>query len=114
MFKSIRALIGFTLRGRDSDVGRVKDALVDETFRVRFLVVTTGWLGGKTVLLASEWVSRVDMQTEVLYADISSAEFDTAPEYREQVPIDEPYESTLYEHFHKPRQAGLAAEHHAL
>ncbi len=111
MLKSTRALLGFTVRGNDADVGRVKDVLLDERYQARYVVVSTGWFGGRNVLLAIEWVSRLDMQTEVAYADISLAEFDTAPEYREQVPIDEAYESALYSHFHKPRAGRLPGLH---
>ena len=54
LLKSARTLIGFVVRARDSDVGRIKDVLLDDDYRVRYLVVTTGWLGGRTVLLAAE------------------------------------------------------------
>lgn len=103
MLKSGKALLGYSVRARDTFVGRVKDLLLDDELRVRYLVVTTGWLGGRSVLLASEWVSRLDVQAEVLWVDISAEEFDTAPDYREQVPIDDSYESALYRHFQKPR-----------
>jgi hypothetical protein len=105
MLKSARDLLGFSVRARDTYIGRVKDLLVDDELRVRYFVVTTGWLGGKSVLLAADWVSRLDMQAEVAWADIGAEEFDTAPEYREQVPVDESYESTLYRHFRKSRAA---------
>jgi hypothetical protein len=111
MLKSGKTLLGFVVRARDSDVGRIKDLLLDDDLRVRYLVVTTGWLGGRNVLLAAEWVKRVDMQSQITYADISAEEFDTAPEYREQVPIDEPYETALYDHFHKPRGGQLPGLH---
>jgi hypothetical protein len=108
MLRSARALLGFTVRARDSDVGRLRDILLDGELRARYLVVGTGWIGGRNVLVAAEWVQRLDMQTEVAYVDVSAEEFDTAPEYREQVPIDEPYESALYEHFRKRREGGKA------
>ncbi|MFH0809758.1 MAG: PRC-barrel domain-containing protein [Pseudomonadota bacterium] len=111
MLKSTKGLLGFTVRARNSDVGRVKDALIDDDFRLRYFVVTTGWIGGRNVLLAAEWISRLDIQTKVAYADICPEKFDTAPEYREQVPVDEHYEKTLYEHFHKARGQGHPSFH---
>lgn len=104
MLRGARTLLGFVVRARNADVGRVKDILVDDGLQARYFVASTGWIGGRTVLLAAEWISRLDMQTGVAYADISPEEFDTAPEYREQIPIDEGYESALYGHFRKPRE----------
>lgn len=54
MLRSIKDLIGYTIRGTDDRVGKVKDFLFDdEKWGIRYLVADTGgWLSSKKVLVS--------------------------------------------------------------
>ena len=49
-------------QGRDDTLGRIANLLVeDDTWRVRYLVLTTSsWWFGKKVLVAPQWATGVD------------------------------------------------------
>jgi len=52
---------GFHLRALDGVIGHVDDLLFDESWAVKCLVVdTSNWLGGRSVLISTSMVSRVD------------------------------------------------------
>jgi len=55
------AVVGYTIRAEDGEIGHVKDVLVDDkAWAIRYLVVDTEeWWAGKTVLVSPGWLSRV-------------------------------------------------------
>ena len=55
------AVMGYTIRAEDGEIGHVKDVLVDDkAWAIRYLVVDTEeWWAGKTVLVSPGWLTRV-------------------------------------------------------
>ena len=52
---------GFHIHATDGAIGHVDDFLFDERWAITYLVVdTSNWLGGKSVLISTSMVSRVD------------------------------------------------------
>ncbi|MCB1096703.1 MAG: PRC-barrel domain-containing protein [Verrucomicrobiae bacterium] len=58
MLRSIKALIGYPIRGTDDTVGKVKDFLFDdEKWGIRYMVADTGgWLSSKKVLVSPRFL----------------------------------------------------------
>jgi PRC-barrel domain protein len=55
------AVMGYSVRAEDGEIGHVKDVLVDDkAWAIRYLVVDTEhWWAGKTVLVSPGWLTRV-------------------------------------------------------
>ena len=52
---------GFHLHATDGAIGHVDDFLFDERWAIAYLVVdTSNWLGGRSVLISTSMVSRID------------------------------------------------------
>ena len=52
---------GFHIHATDGAIGHVDDFLFDEQWAITYLVVdTSNWLGGRSVLISTSMVSRVD------------------------------------------------------
>jgi len=61
MFHKTNKLTGLHLFATDGKIGHVDDFLVDEDWRIRYLVVdTSNWIGGKAVIVPSEAVEEID------------------------------------------------------
>ena len=77
-------------------VGSVKDALVDDSGRFRYLVVDTGpWIFGKKVLVPIG-LTRFDYGQERAYVDgLTKDQVENLPEYHDDMVIDEAYETRV-------------------
>ena len=58
MLMSTKEILGYTIQATDGEIGQVSDFLVDDHFKLRYLVIDTGkWLPGKKVALSTAWIS---------------------------------------------------------
>jgi len=76
---------GFHLEATDGGIGHVDEFLVDESWHIRYLVVdTSNWPGGKSVIVPSSAVDRVDSPNKKIFLNLkrvdiqNSASVDTA------------------------------------
>ena len=101
--RSVREVTGYHILASDGEIGHVDDYLVDDdSWRIRYLMIdTSNWLGGRTVLLAPEWASRVDWIDQKVHVDVTRAEVEQSPEYDPAADIDGKYEQRLAESFHR-------------
>ena len=88
----------------DGEIGHVEDFLVDdESWAVRYLVIdTSNWIGGRTVLVAPDWVRRIDWHDRLLLVDLTRDAIKNSPEYDPTVELDRDYEDQLYEYYRRP------------
>ena len=71
---------GFHVQAIDGGIGHVEDFLVDEGWAVRFLVVdTSNWLGGKSVLIPSSAVEKVNSPDKKILIRLTRAEIEKSP-----------------------------------
>lgn len=80
----------------DDKIGSVKNIMVDETGRFRYLVVDTGfWIFGKQVLLPVGR-SRIDSTDRRVYAvGLTKEQAQNLPEFSEDLNIDRDYEERV-------------------
>ena len=80
----------------DEKVGSVKNILVDEAGRFRYLVVDTGfWIFGKQVLLPVGR-SRIDQNQRHVYAvGFTKEQAESLPEFSDDLKIDDAYEERV-------------------
>jgi len=59
---SIRKTSGYHIRARNGEIGHVDDFLIgQDSWRIRYLLVdTSNWIGGRSVIVSSDVVERVD------------------------------------------------------
>ena len=66
---------GFHLEATDGGIGHVDEFLVDEGWHIRYLVVdTSNWPGGKSVIVPSSAVDRVDSPNKKIFINLKRAE----------------------------------------
>ena len=71
---------GFHVQATDGGIGHVEDFLVDEGWAVRYLVVdTSNWLGGKSVLIPSSAVEKVNSPDKKIMIRLTRAEIEGSP-----------------------------------
>src|SRR5688572_17766007 len=71
---------GFHLCAIDGHIGHIDDFLIDEDWGVRYLVVdTSNWLGGKAVLIPSEFVDVIDAPKREVRVKLTKEEIKNSP-----------------------------------
>lgn len=71
---------GFHIVATDGEIGHVDDFLVDENWNVRYLVVdTSNWLGGKSVLVSTNALEKVDSPEKKIRVKLSRHQIETSP-----------------------------------
>ena len=102
--RSTGGISGYDIQAIDGEIGHVSGfVLDDETWAIRYLdVATRNWWPGKRVLFSPAWIQRVSWLSSKVYVALSRQTIQTAPEYKESIPIDREYENRLYLHYGKP------------
>jgi len=78
MFHKTSYMRGFHIQATDGGIGHVDEFLVDESWNVRYLVVdTSNWIGGKSVLVPSTAVEKVDSPHKKIYIKLTREEVKT-------------------------------------
>jgi hypothetical protein len=71
---------GFHLHATDGVIGHVDELLFDEAWAIRYLVVdTSNWIGGRTVLVSTDLVTRIAPAEREIHVSISRAVVQAGP-----------------------------------
>jgi hypothetical protein len=96
-------LTGFKVEARDGGIGKV-----DETTHEAggsFVVVDTGpWIFGKKVMLPAGVIRDVDLQSEMVFVDLTKDEIKNAPEFDENTYREQSYRNELGEYYRGRRE----------
>jgi hypothetical protein len=94
----------YTIRATDGDIGHVDDFLVDdESWSIRYMVVDTrNWWPGKRVLVAPDWIERVEWGDGGVYVDLTREHIKNSPQYDSSHPLEREYETRLHQHYRRP------------
>lgn len=86
---STREIGGYRIDASDGAIGRIEDTIVDlEHWAIRYLVVdASSWLPGKKVLVAQQWVARVDRRHARVAVDLPREMIQDSPEFDPSVLI---------------------------
>jgi len=92
---------GYDIEASDGEIGDVKDFIIDdENWAIRYLIVDTGgWLPGKKVLIAPQWIERVSWEDSKVFVNLSRDAIEHSPEFTEELTRD--YEAGLYKHYNR-------------
>ena len=102
--RSAKEVVGYHIQGTDDTIGHVEDfVLDDESWRIRYLVVdTSNWWFGKKVLVAPDWVDRVDWMERKVFVELTTEQIKNGPESDPNAPINGAYEERLYDAYGRP------------
>jgi uncharacterized protein YrrD len=78
---SVNETTGFHIHARNGEIGHVDDFLIgEESWRIRYLLVdTSNWIGGKSVIVSSDTLERVDKEDSRLYVAADRDTIKNAP-----------------------------------
>lgn len=99
--RSANEVIGYDIRARDDEFGRVEDFIVDDdTWIIRYLVVDCGnWLSSKNVLIAPPWIHAVNWAERTVRVGLTRQTIADGPEYTPELPISPEYERQLLSYY---------------
>jgi uncharacterized protein YrrD len=102
--RSAEEIVGYRIHARDEEFGHVEDPIADvDDWIVRYLVVDTrNWLPSPSVLLAADWIERVDWSEREIRTDLDKKTIESAPEYDPEKSLTRDDEARLYDHYGRP------------
>jgi hypothetical protein len=95
---------GYHIHALDGEIGHVDDFIIDEgSWSVRYLQIdTSNWIGGKTVLLATRWIQRIDPADGKIHVEVTKDRIENSPQFNQNELIDRPFEERLHQHYGLP------------
>jgi hypothetical protein len=71
---------GYHIVATDGEIGHVDDFLVDESWKVRYLVVdTSNWIGGRSVLISPAVLDMVDSPDKEIRVHMTRDQIEHSP-----------------------------------
>jgi hypothetical protein len=103
MHRSIKELQKYHIRATDGEIGRCKDFLFDEDWRIAYLLIDTrDWLSGKKVVILPDLVEEISWPKETVRFDRSKEEIENAPPYNSDLDPTSAYERALEQYYGLP------------
>lgn len=97
--RSTKDVVGYAIQASDDSFGHVEDFLVDDaSWAIRYLVIDTrNWVpASKRVLVATQWIDRVDWTDAQVHTRLSKEAIRSAPAYDQVASVDRSYEERLH------------------
>lgn len=103
--RSIKEVKGYHIHAIDNGIGHIDDFIVDdERWAIRYLVVDTrNWLPGKKVLIAPDWIERVNWEERKVNVTHDRETIKNSPEYDPTKSVNRECECRLYDYYGRPR-----------
>lgn len=93
-------LKGFRLHATDGDLGHVHDVLfADDTWQMRYLVVDTGWIFGRRVLIGPQVVGEPDAGQRTIAVNLTRDQIKHSPSIDTDRPVSRQQEDALYSYY---------------
>ncbi|SLN62535.1 PRC-barrel domain-containing protein [Oceanibacterium hippocampi] len=103
MLQSMKELQGYRIQASDGDVGKANDFFFDDrVWTVRYMVVDTGWLFGRKVLVAPDAVNDVNIVDEKFVVGLSKKAIEEGPGVSTDLPVSRQEEINLRRHYNWP------------
>lgn len=104
MMMSTASLKGLTIRASDGELGTVEQAYFDdETWAVRYLVVSTGsWLDERQVLISPLSIVNADWQAGRLDVTLTKKQVENSPNVHTHEPVSRQHEAAILGYYGYP------------
>jgi hypothetical protein len=99
--RSMKEMLGYDIQAQDGEIGSVSDFLINPLdWAVRYFVIDTGnWLPGRLVVLATDWIERIDWDKGEIVVGVPKHRIETSPEMHEVSGLTRSQEAALYRHY---------------
>ena len=89
MLRSLRKIIGYTMRAIDGEMGRIGDLFFDDhTWTIRYFIIDTGkWFPGRHVLVAPSSIGEPDWETGTVPINHTMEEIRNSPGIEQDLPV---------------------------
>lgn len=104
MLRSIDDLQGFAITATDGAIGEVNEFyLDDESWAIRYLVVSTGtWLASRYVLISPLAIKQVDRTTNQIYVNLTMKQVERSPDIDTRKPVSRQHETAYFDYYGYP------------
>lgn len=104
--RSTSEVAGYPIHATDGEIGEVDGFIIDdETWRIRHLVVSQGWLE-KRVLLSPEWIERVSWEDRSVFVPFSREAIKDAPEWDGVEMLTPDFDRRLHDYYKRHFDGG--------
>jgi uncharacterized protein YrrD len=99
--RSGNAVMRYPVQAADGEVGHVQGLLVDvDTWAIRYLIVDTGhWWHAHQVLIAPQWIERVDWAAAAIVIDLKRQAIEASPHYDASIAVTRELEAGTFAHY---------------
>jgi hypothetical protein len=103
--ESTKDVAGYHIQTPEGEIGRVADFVVDDReWILRYIEVErSNLLRDKKVLLAVQWVEKIDWANSQICVGVSREQIKDAPPFKPAGSICRNYESRIYEYYGRPK-----------
>lgn len=102
--RSLAVLRGFAVEALDGTIGRVDDVIVDdESWVVRYVVISRGRLRRRHIILPAAWINRVRWAIQTMSFDLERGMVESGPTYEPSKELDRDRERQVYDHYGQPK-----------
>ncbi|GJL61984.1 MAG: hypothetical protein NPIRA04_06380 [Nitrospirales bacterium] len=110
MLRTIKSLLGYTIRAADGNLGGVNDLYFDDAkWMIRYLVAETeSWLPGRLALIATEALGRPDRKQKEFPVSLTVETVKQSPTLEADKPVSRQKEEALRAYFQWPAYWDLA------
>jgi uncharacterized protein YrrD len=104
MRRSLKDLVGYTIRASDGDIGKVDEFYFDDqSWTIRYVVVDTGkWLSGRKVLISPAAFDGPDWESRTFPVNLTKEQVQNSPSIDTDKPVSRQHESELHGYYGWP------------
>ncbi len=101
MLRSLKELLGYTIRATDGELGKVRDFFFDAaTWTIRYMAADTGgWLSGRQVLLSPQSFGKPDWAAKIVPVNLTREDVEQSPPIESDQPVSRQYETIMATHY---------------
>ncbi len=101
MRRSVKNLIGYSIKAKDGNIGHVKDFYFDDkAWILRYLVVDTGnWLPGRKVLLSPDSLEKPDWEKMIFPVNLTKSTIRNSPGIDTHKTVSREHEIELFQYY---------------
>ena len=101
MQQVVNSMIGYTVRGIDGDLGKVKEFYFDDaTWIIRYMAVETGnWLSNRKVLISMSAMGKSNLASHVININLTREQVSNSPDVGTDKLVSRKFESALHKYY---------------
>ena len=101
MKRSIKSLVGYSLKETDGEIGEVDEFYFDDiSWTIRYLVIKTGnWLSGRKVLVSPNALLKPDWENEIFPVNLTKEQIKNSPDIDTDKPVSRQNEEALSSYY---------------